>query len=102
MFPGKLMPTMAPDRLPLAAADLGQPQTPGSPRFAELEAYRGIAALLIVVYHVYQYARAGNPVRFPYEGHPIHVALRNLEAPVAWFFVLSGFLIFLRFARVIV
>src|SRR5205823_1503457 len=36
---------------------------------------------------------------YVYEGTPLHVLLRNLEAGVAWFFVLSGFLIVLPFAH---
>ncbi|GAC1640701.1 MAG: acyltransferase [Herpetosiphon sp.] len=70
-----------------------------SPRFNELEAYRGIAALLIVIFHAYQYARVGDPGRYPYQGSVVNVVLRNLEATVEWFFVLSGFLVFLGFAR---
>jgi peptidoglycan/LPS O-acetylase OafA/YrhL len=69
-------------------------------RFEELEAYRGVAALLIVLFHVYQYSRqATGADRYVYEGTPAHAVLGNLEATVAWFFVLSGFLIFLPFAR---
>jgi peptidoglycan/LPS O-acetylase OafA/YrhL len=69
----------------------------GQGRFVELEAYRGIAALLIVVYHAYQNSRV--VATYVYEHTPIHVVLRNLEAGVAWFFVLSGFLIALPFVH---
>ena len=69
-------------------------------RFGELEAYRGVAALLIVVFHAYQYSREalGRP-RYVYEGTPWHHVFNNLDGGVAWFFVLSGFLVFLPFAR---
>lgn len=66
-------------------------------RFKELEAYRGVAALGIVLFHAYQHSRIGTT--YVYEGTLIHLVLRNLEAGVAWFFALSGFLIFLPFAR---
>src|SRR5207244_3165616 len=66
-------------------------------RFDGLEAYRGIAALLMVVYHAYQHSRVTSA--YVYDGTPLHVLLRNLEAGVAWFFVLSGFLIVLPFAQ---
>ncbi|HMA35221.1 MAG TPA: acyltransferase [Chloroflexia bacterium] len=66
-------------------------------RFEELEAYRGVAALGIVLFHAYQHSRVG--ATYVYEGTPAHLLLRNLEAGVAWFFALSGFLIFLPFAR---
>ena len=69
-------------------------------RFTELEAYRGIAALLVVVFHAYQYSREGTGTpREVYTGTPLHLLFYNLEAPVSWFFVLSGFLLFLPFAR---
>jgi peptidoglycan/LPS O-acetylase OafA/YrhL len=79
----------------------GQP-APGeqAARFTELEAYRGVAALLIVVFHAYQFSREGTGTpNEVYAGTPLHPLFHNLEAPVAWFFVLSGFLLFLPFAR---
>lgn len=67
-------------------------------RFEELEAYRGVAAVLIVVFHVYQYSREGQELdQYVYEGTPLHLFFSNLDVTVAWFFVLSGFLIFLPF-----
>ncbi|MFC4427798.1 acyltransferase family protein [Deinococcus navajonensis] len=82
-------------------ASTGQP--PALPRYAELEAYRGIAALLVVVFHAYQYTREGTQAtRYLYEGTPLHRLLFNLDTPVAWFFALSGFLLFMPFARSIV
>ena len=72
----------------------------GAGRFEELEAYRGIAALLIVVFHAYQYSReATGRAEYVYAGTPWHSLFSNLEATVAWFFVLSGFLVFLPIAR---
>jgi peptidoglycan/LPS O-acetylase OafA/YrhL len=69
-------------------------------RFEELEAYRGVAALLIVVFHAYQFSREGSAAqRYVYEGTPLHYVLGNLDAGVAFFFALSGFLVFLPFAR---
>ncbi len=69
-------------------------------RFEGLEGYRGIAALLVVVFHAYQYSREGTgTARYVYEGTPLHTLFSNLDATVAWFFVLSGFIIFLPFAR---
>lgn len=66
-------------------------------RYEELEAYRGLAALGIVLYHAYQSSRAS--ASYVYEDTPVHILFRNLEAGVSWFFALSGFLIFLPFAR---
>jgi peptidoglycan/LPS O-acetylase OafA/YrhL len=68
-------------------------------RFAGLEGYRGLAALVIVVYHVYQEMRSGPAARYPYEGTPIHVLLVGLDSFVGLFFVLSAFLLGLPYAR---
>lgn len=76
------------------------PQRPKAPRFEELEAFRGLAALLIVVFHAYQYSRqATAQTAYVYEGTPLHHVFGNLEAGVAWFFALSGFLLFMPIAR---
>ena len=54
----------------------------------------------MVVFHTYQYSREGTGTpREVYAGTPLHLLFHNLEAPVAWFFVLSGFLLFLPFSR---
>ena len=69
-------------------------------RFEGLEAFRGLAALLIVVFHAYQYSREGiGQGRYVYEGTAAGAFLSGLDTVVAWFFVLSGFLIFTPFAR---
>ena len=69
-------------------------------RFEELEAYRGVAALLVVVFHAYQFSREGTKAQaYVYEGTPLHILFHNLDTLVSVFFVLSGFLIFLPFAH---
>ena len=69
-------------------------------RFDELDAYRGLAALLIVIFHAYQYSRqATQQSHYVYEGTPFHYVFGNLDAGVAWFFALSGFLLFMPIAR---
>lgn len=90
--------TQAVPRHPAPVATSGQ--AGGAGRFEELEAYRGVAALLIVVFHAYQYSREGTGrAEEVYAGSPWHSLFHNLEATVAWFFVLSGFLVFLPIAR---
>ena len=64
-------------------------------RFEALEAYRGVAALMIVVFHAYQHSRVG--VTYVYQSTLLHPLLRSLDSGVAIFLVLSGFLIFLPF-----
>ncbi|MGN6244792.1 MAG: acyltransferase family protein [Motilibacteraceae bacterium] len=66
-------------------------------RLAGLEGYRGLAAVLIVVYHVYQFVRIGD--RYPLEGTWAHPVLYALDTFVGLFFVLSAFLLGLPFAR---
>jgi peptidoglycan/LPS O-acetylase OafA/YrhL len=68
-------------------------------RYAALEGYRGFAALFIVIYHVYQYMRAGPLARYPLEGTGWHTFLVGLDSFVGLFFVLSAFLLGLPFAR---
>lgn len=68
-------------------------------RFAGLEGYRGLAAFSIVVYHVFQYADAGDPQRFADHRSPGYLLLHGLDGFVALFFVLSAFLLTLPYAR---
>jgi peptidoglycan/LPS O-acetylase OafA/YrhL len=68
-------------------------------RYASVEGYRGLAALLIVVFHVYQYMRTGEPTRYPLEGTGWHTVLIGLDCFVGLFFVLSAFLLGLPYAR---
>jgi peptidoglycan/LPS O-acetylase OafA/YrhL len=70
-----------------------RPTQPGLRRFDELESYRGIAAVLIVVFHVYQYARIGPGSRFAYQGTAAYTVLHQLDGLVDMFFVLSAFLL---------
>ena len=68
-------------------------------RFEGLEAYREIAALSVVVFHPYQYSREGFQLdRFVYVGSIWHTLFHHLDGAVSWFFVFSGFLIFLPFS----
>jgi len=67
--------------------------------YASLEGYRGLAAVFIVVYHVYQYMRAGPDARYPLDGTVWHAFLVSLDAGVGLFFVLSAFLLGLSYAR---
>ena len=76
-------PAIDPAR-PLAAA------RPADGRFPELQGQRGLAALCIVVFHVYQYDRSGPDSRSPLEGTWAHPLVFGLDGMVDWFFVLSG------------
>ena len=99
VFPRLLRRDPAP---PSPAGQSGE-QPAGQGRFAELEAYRGIAAVLVIVFHAYQYSREALGLKkYVYQGTPLHLFFGNLDAPVAWFFTLSGFLLFLPFARAVV
>ncbi|HWE64532.1 MAG TPA: acyltransferase family protein, partial [Chloroflexota bacterium] len=92
--------------MPSTGATLGivSPAAPSPPaaastsrRYNELEAYRGIAAVAVIVYHCYQHAGpAGNAL---YAGTPFVGVVANLIGALSLFFVLSGFIIFLPFAQ---
>lgn len=65
-----------------------------------LDGYRGLAALAVVVYHVYQYAVVGNPGLFA--GNPVALRLlHGLDGAVDLFFVLSAFLLMIPFAKAV-
>jgi peptidoglycan/LPS O-acetylase OafA/YrhL len=86
------------------AARLSAPDQPQRAvgRFAALEGYRGLAALLVVIFHVYQFDRVGYPLTvYPYAGTPWDVVIRNMDSMVDLFLVLSAFLLGLPFARAV-
>ena len=75
------------------------PPRPSAGHFPELQGQRGLAALCIVVFHVYQYDRSGPDARAPLEGTWAHPLVLGLDGMVDWFFVLSAFLLTLPYAR---
>ena len=76
----------------------GQPAA-GPDRYPELDGHRGIAAVTIVVFHVYQFC---NVAHFLYLGTPAYTVLNSLDAMVPWFFVISAFLLFEPVARSVI
>ncbi len=70
-------------------------------RFDGLEAQRGIAALLIVLFHVYQFDRSGPDAAYPYAGNPLEPLVVGFDGMVDWFFVLSAFLLTLPYAKAV-
>jgi peptidoglycan/LPS O-acetylase OafA/YrhL len=70
-------------------------------RYAAIEGYRGLAALLIVVFHVYQYMRWGPSAAYPYVGTWRNAVLVGLDSAVGVFFILSAFLLTLPYARAV-
>lgn len=80
-----------------SATAVDEPAT-GVSRYAALEGYRGLAAVLIVVFHVYQYMRWGPSAAYPYAGWR-NVVLGGLDSAVGVFFILSAFLLTLPYAR---
>lgn len=68
-------------------------------RFADLEGYRGLAALGVVVYHVFQYAETGQEELFPTSGDGTYRVVHGLDSFVDLFFVLSAFLLTLPYAK---
>ena len=65
-------------------------------RYAELDGHRGIAALAIVVFHIYQFSNINH---FLYFGTLGYTLLNSLDAMVPWFFVITAFLLFKPIAR---
>lgn len=73
-----------------------------SSHFAQLEGQRGLASVLVVVFHAYQYNRTGLTGLYPYEGRPQNVFFVGLDGMVSWFFVLSAFLLALPYVRAVI
>lgn len=89
---------------PSVPAAMGSIVTPVRPalaadraeRYDELDGHRGIAAVAVVVFHVYQFC---NVAHYLYLGTPAYTVLDSLDAMVPWFFVITAFLLFEPVAR---
>ncbi|MDT0164101.1 acyltransferase [Actinotalea sp. AC32] len=68
-------------------------------RYADLEGYRGLAALGVVVYHVLQHADQQDPAVLAERSGALFRAYHGMDALVDLFFVLSAFLLALPYAR---
>ncbi|PJI94944.1 acyltransferase family protein [Luteimicrobium subarcticum] len=86
------------DALPTIDKARAAPGNTGA-RFEDLEGYRGIAAIGIVVFHAYQFCRAGTSSDYAYQGTWFYHVMLNLDGLVSLFLVLSAFLLFLPIAR---
>jgi len=67
-------------------------------RMNDLEGYRGLAALGIVVFHAYQFARGDAASSYAYPHTLAQSILRNLDGLVSMFLILSGYLLYLPVA----
>lgn len=67
-------------------------------RMTDLEGYRGLAAVGIVVFHAYQFARGNASASYAYPHTVWQHILRNLDGLVSMFLILSGFLLYLPLA----
>lgn len=61
-------------------------------RFWDLEGIRGLAALVIVVFHAYQFARSPSGA-YDFQGSVIYTIFLNLSGMVGVFFALSAFVL---------
>jgi peptidoglycan/LPS O-acetylase OafA/YrhL len=72
------------------------PAARNAERYQELDGHRGIAAVAVVIFHVYQFC---NVSHFLYYGTPAYTVLNSLDAMVPWFFVITAFVLFEPIAR---
>jgi peptidoglycan/LPS O-acetylase OafA/YrhL len=71
----------------------GGGQTPRGGRMREVDGYRALAALMIIIFHAWT---VGNQ---PYQGTPFETFVRTSAAGVSLFFALSGMVTFLPMVR---
>jgi peptidoglycan/LPS O-acetylase OafA/YrhL len=76
-----------------------QKRTGPTGRIGDLDGYRGIAAVGIIVFHAYQFARGNATSSYAYQGTLAEHVLRNLDGLVSMFLILSGYLLYLPVAR---
>jgi peptidoglycan/LPS O-acetylase OafA/YrhL/peroxiredoxin len=72
-----------------------------SPRFTELDALRGLSAVAIVVLHSYQDSRTIDSYAYAND-YLVRNLIVNLDFGLGVFFALSGFVVFLPFAKAII
>jgi peptidoglycan/LPS O-acetylase OafA/YrhL len=75
----------------LEAAPKSGRVTAGPGRFWDLEGIRGLCAVLIVVFHAFQYCDAGG--RYDLQGTPLYPFIYNMVGVVGVFFALSAFVL---------
>jgi peptidoglycan/LPS O-acetylase OafA/YrhL len=92
------MSTTAPSATRGPAAASSRPAAPVA-RMNDLEGYRGLAALGIVVFHAYQFARGNAASSYAYPHTIAQSVLRNLDGLVSMFLILSGYLLYLPVTR---
>lgn len=98
---GTAEPTVAADRprAPRRPRPADDPAAAVGPRYADLEGYRGLAALGVVVYHVVQHSAAQDPGVLAERSGVLFRAYHGMDSLVDLFFVLSAFLLALPYAR---
>jgi peptidoglycan/LPS O-acetylase OafA/YrhL/peroxiredoxin len=70
-------------------------------RFSELDALRGLAAVGILILHAYQYSRTFEGYAYR-DDYVVRNLIINLDFGLGVFFALSGFVVFLPFAKALV
>ena len=74
---------------------------PRAPRYTELDALRGAAAVAIVALHAYQNSRTIEGYAYG-DNYVVRNVIVNLDFGLGVFFALSGFVVFLPFAKALI
>ncbi|WP_322767499.1 acyltransferase [Frankia sp. Cr1] len=59
----------------------------------DLSGFRGLAVMIVMIFHAYQFCRGGGVT--PYDGQLLGKIIGASDGMVSWFFLISGFLLYM-------
>lgn len=77
----------------------GAATMPGGGVRYDLDVFRGIGSIFVVVFHAYQHNRAPGTWAWPLQGTVFHYFMMDTDGFVSMFFVISGFLLALPYVK---
>lgn len=94
--PIRRIPPQPPTLPPSEVKGKSAPAAGGALELVDLGGFRGVAAISVIIFHAYQFCRGGGET--PYEGTFFGHILGAFDGMISWFFLVSGFLLYLPMA----